>query len=40
MPYLIKWLIKKVIKVVVNSLQLVSQKEGGQGSFGGKMCEL
>ncbi len=36
MPYLIKWLIKKVIKMGASNLQLVSQKESGRGGFEGK----
>jgi hypothetical protein len=33
MPYLIKWLITRSLKMVANNLQLVSQREGSQGSF-------
>jgi hypothetical protein len=36
MPYSIKWLINEAIKVVAKKLQLMSQKESGKGSFGGK----
>ncbi len=33
MPYLIKWLIKRWLKTVANTLQLMSQKEGSRGRF-------
>ncbi len=36
MLYLIKWLIKKVIKMAASNLQLVSQKESGWGGLEGK----
>jgi hypothetical protein len=36
MPYLIKWLIKRRLKMMANNLEIVSQKGNSRGSFGGK----